>query len=338
MSNLVHHHEKTIFGMMSLPIIPSSSGGGGSSNQVQLRFLSYLLIAFVSGCVVTRTLYLLPTSSSSPSSLRLSSASSFSSSSNAVVNDDGSTMMIKFEGFNEDLIPSNTLVDVNIGTNYSPFAPLDNRHRILVDPLFEVCESNAKLSGASSSGVTAFCFAISNYTGFASFHEYNYQGKSSSLSNVAAGTNHERFEVLSKRTVLVLEAMVLFGAIRNANSRIYRLKLDMQGNDLTTLTNIQSVLHNTNDNHNGGRGSSKNGNSEDFFILHIMAECFCPKQNGLQIYQIDNACEKSSALLQNAGYETKWHECKGGMTMTDLFAFKKGVEGITDFLPVEAFN
>ena len=79
-----------------------------------------------------------------------------------------------------------------------------------MDPRFGVCDSNAKLT----SGVTAFCFAVSNCTGFATFYEYNeMSGVSSSLANAATGTSHEQLPVISKRTVLVLEAAVLFKAI-----------------------------------------------------------------------------------------------------------------------------
>ena len=236
----------------------------------------------------------------------------FSSTSQPAASSSGE-YIINFNGFNEDLIPSNSVVDVNIGTNFSPFGPLEDRHRILVDPLFEVCERNSKLT----IGVTTFCFAVSNYTGFATFNEYNeHGGVSSSLSAVAAGTNHGSFQILSKRTVLVLEATVLFTAIRRKNTQIYRLKLDMQGNDLTTLQNVQSLLRDTD------------------LVVHVMAECFCPKGNGVQIYQIDNACEKVSAVLQDAGYETKVESC-GGIAMRDVFAYKKGVA--TDFLSEESF-
>jgi hypothetical protein len=68
--------------------------------------------------------------------------------------------MIDFHWFNDDLIPSKTVLDMNIGTNYDPFGPQDDRYRILVDPLFGVCDSNAKLT----SNVTSFCFAVSDYT------------------------------------------------------------------------------------------------------------------------------------------------------------------------------
>jgi hypothetical protein len=54
--------------------------------------------------------------------------------------------------------------------------------------------------------------AVANYTGFATFNEYNPRegtGRSSSLAYVQNGTSHECFEVLSKHTVLVMEAAVL---------------------------------------------------------------------------------------------------------------------------------
>jgi len=58
---------------------------------------------------------------------------------------------------------------------------------------------------------------------------------SSSLSEVAKGTSHERFKVISKRTVLVLEARILFKAIFDRGAIIHRLKLDLQGNELKVL-------------------------------------------------------------------------------------------------------
>ena len=34
--------------------------------------------------------------------------------------------MIQFHWFNDDLIPSKTVLDMNIGTNYDPFGPQDD--------------------------------------------------------------------------------------------------------------------------------------------------------------------------------------------------------------------
>jgi hypothetical protein len=199
--------------------------------------------------------------------------------------------------FDEGLFPLHQPVDVNIGTNDSPFDTQEGRHRILVDPLFEICESNSKLTEK----VTAFCLAISNFTGFASFKEYNDRGLSSSLAQVADGTSHERFQILSQRTVLVLEARLFFGAIWERCGEIIRLKLDMQGYELTTLMNIQHLLH-------------KN------FIHNIKAECFCPIDNK-QIYRVHNDCHDLDALLQGAGYTTKF-DCTPPLDSTDIYAYK----------------
>lgn len=204
--------------------------------------------------------------------------------------------------FDHDLIPANSVVDVNIGTYLDPLISREGRHRILVDPLFYVCDSNAKLTNK----VTAFCFAVSDYTRFSTFYEYDSQGSSSSLSQVTAGTTHGRFSVKHKRTVLVLEASVLFSAIYNRNTTIQRLKMDMQGHELASISNFQGLLKKKN------------------FISHIMAECFCPK-GGKQIYQVDNSCEKIAKVLQEADYETKQGGCAGIAEWSDVVAYKKGL-------------
>jgi len=210
--------------------------------------------------------------------------------------------MVRFDEFDDKLIPSNAVVDMNIGTNYSPFGPQDDRYRILVDPLFGVCDSNAKLT----SNVTSFCFALSNFTGFATFNEYNnWSSVSSSLARVQPGTSHERFPVLSKRTVLVLEADILFTAIHRKNTQIHRLKLDLQGYELTVLRNVQTLLRDTE------------------VVVHIMAECFFPNKAGVQIYQVDNSCDKISAVLQTAGYKTRIN--KQTPEHGDVFAYKNGL-------------
>jgi len=208
--------------------------------------------------------------------------------------------MIQFHWFNDDLIPSKTVLDMNIGTNYDPFGPQDDRYRILVDPLFGVCDSNAKLT----SNVTSFCFAVSNYTGFATFNEYNRKGVSSSLAHVQSGTSHGGFDIVSKRTVLVLEATILFTAIHRKGTQIHRLKLDLQGYELSVLRNIQTMLRDTE------------------LIVHIMAECFNPNEAGLQIYEVDNSCEKISRLLEDVGYVTK---TATGAEWGDVIAYKVGV-------------
>ena len=215
--------------------------------------------------------------------------------------------------FNEDLIPENAVVDMNIGTNYDPLITMEGRHRILVDPLFYVCDSNAK----STTDVTAFCFAVSDQTThFSNFLEYNDNGLSSSLSKVSAGTSHAEFQVKSKRTVLVLEANVLFSAIDNRNTTIHRLKMDMQGWELSSLRNIIELL------------------KKPRFVAHIMAECFCEK-DGKQIYEVDNSCEKIDQLLKEADYETKVRIVGNG-EWGDVIGYKKGM-GL-DFLEGAAWE
>ena len=85
------------------------------------------------------------------------SSSRHSTSSLLAVEEEG---MIRFGGFNDELIPPNTVVDINIGTNMSPMKERNGRYRILVDPLFAVCDNNAKLT----EGVTAFCVSIYVYS------------------------------------------------------------------------------------------------------------------------------------------------------------------------------
>lgn len=152
--------------------------------------------------------------------------------------------------------------------------------------------------------------AVANFTGFATFNEYNPRegtGRSSSLAHVQPGTSHARFEVLSKRTVLVMEATVLLSAIASKNTTVHRLKLDMQGFELTVLKNIAPLL---------------SGDSN--LVVHVMAECFYPDENGLQIYTIDNSCEKIADLLTDAGYVTK-DRGSSSKDYSDVVAYKKGM-------------
>jgi hypothetical protein len=158
------------------------------------------------------------------------------------------------------------------------------RKLVLVDPLFEVCDKVSRRKG-----VYFLCIAVSNFTGLSSFREFNNRGLSSSLANVAKGTSHERFKVIRMRQVFVLEGLVLFGELLRTN-RIKRVKLDMQGFELSLLRNIRPLLK-----------------SHPF--EHIKAECFCPK-NGKQIYAVDNSCAKIDALLSGEGYVTEQERWK----------------------------
>jgi hypothetical protein len=151
--------------------------------------------------------------------------------------------------------------------------------------------------------------AVADYTGFATFNEYNPNkgiGVSSSLAHVQLGSSHGKFQVLSKRTVLVMEAAVLLSAIQRKSTKIHMLKLDMQGFELTVLKNILPLLRDSD------------------LVAHIMAECFYPNEKGLQIYTIDNSCEKIASLLQDAGYVTKDDGSDGQAEYSDVIAYKKG--------------
>jgi hypothetical protein len=53
-----------------------------------------------------------------------------------------------------------------------------------------------------------------------------------------------------------------------------------------------------------------------------MAECFNPNEAGLQIYEVDNSCEKISRLLKDVGYVTK---TVTGAEWGDVIAYKVGV-------------
>jgi hypothetical protein len=86
----------------------------------------------------------------------------------------------------------------------------------------------------------------------------------------------------------------------------------MQGFELTVLKNLQTLLS----------GDDSN------LVIHVMAECFYPDENGLQIYTIDNSCEKVAALLTDAGYVTK-DRGSSSKEYSDVVAYKKGMA--TDF-------
>jgi hypothetical protein len=58
-----------------------------------------------------------------------------------------------------------------------------------------------------------------------------------------------------------------------------------------------------------------------------MAECFNPNEAGLQIYEVDNSCEKISTLLEDVGYVTK--TSAQSAEYGDVIAYKVGVA--TDF-------
>ena len=74
---------------------------------------------------------------------------------------------------------------------------------------------------------------------------------------------------------------------------------------MTVLQNIQTILRDTK------------------LVVHVMAECFNPNETGLQIYEIDNSCEKISKLLEDVGYVTK--TAVATAEVGDVIAYKAGV-------------
>lgn len=214
-----------------------------------------------------------------------------------------------------ELLPSATVLDINIGTNIDPLKRRENRGLVLVDPLFPVCELlSTKL--AKDPEIVFFCLALSNVTGFAAFMEYSKQGVSSSLVAVAPNSSHGEFPLITRRTVLVMEGLSFFHMLLNGRERlvIECLKLDMQGFELTLLRNILPLL----------------AHHKQFEFQNIFMECNCP---GTAIYLVKNECHDMAVLLQLAGftvrdtYLTYCAQKKLVYEWTDLQAYKSPSTG-----------
>ncbi|CAE7355586.1 splA [Symbiodinium sp. CCMP2592] len=200
--------------------------------------------------------------------------------------------------------PRGQVVDVNFGTNFSPMKPTGDNFLVLVDPLPDVCD---KLSSHmhDNKHVAVLCCAVSNYTGTAQFLKYNSAGISSSLTPTTNGTSHERFAVDQKFTVKVMKAADILAAYLAKGNRVYKLKTDMQGSDMTALKNLRPIL------------------SMPDQVTHIKSECFIPDAQGRQIYQIDNNCATMKAYLEGLGYTVKMLENrKIHPDSGDVYAFK----------------
>ncbi|CAE7237269.1 splA [Symbiodinium natans] len=213
--------------------------------------------------------------------------------------------------------PSGRVVDINIGTNFSPMRAEGNNFLVLVDPLPDVCEYLRKGSH-SNTDVAVLCCAVSNYTGHATFRRYNRDGLSSSLSSTTAGTTHARFPVEDEITVVVLEAATVLRGYLARKNTLHKLKTDMQGMDLTTLRNLEPIL------------------SMPDQVPHLMSECCFPDDQGRQVYQIDNDCKAMVAYLQSLGYTTKF-EADSAMDRAgwgNVYAYKHPA---TTFLRTEAW-
>jgi len=214
--------------------------------------------------------------------------------------------------------PSNVLVDVNVGTNLSPMPVYGGHYTILVDPLPTVCNSLiAKF--ASDPGVCFLCFAVANYSGTAELKIYNgkKKGVSASLSSVSKGTSHEGFASnVVLQPVFVMRALPIISEVISKNVAIERLKLDMQGHDLSVLRDIYPIL--------AEEGLAK--------VHHIKAECFYPNSAGKQIYEVDNSCQSAVQYLQSLGYTAKLERSTD--EWGDVYAYKAPA---TDYLPESAW-
>ena len=210
-------------------------------------------------------------------------------------------------------VPSGQVVDINIGTNLSPMKSAGDNFLVLVDPLPEVCDK-LKSHLHDNKNVAVLCCAVSNYTGTAHFRRYNVGGLSSSLTPTTKGTRHERFAVTANITVKVMKAADIVGAYLAKGNRVYKLKTDMQGSDMTALENLRPIL------------------SKPDQVTHLKSECFIPNAQGKQDYQIDNNCVSMKAYVESLGYTAKLVH---GQTQGDVYAFKAPA---TDYLDLQEWE
>jgi len=197
--------------------------------------------------------------------------------------------------------PSGQVVDINIGTNLSPMKSAGNNFLVLVDPLPDVCDKLKSHVHDNTHVAVLFC-AVSNYTGTAQFLRYNVGGVSSSLTPTTKGTSHEKLAVEEKITVKVMKAADILDAYLAKGNRVYKLKTDMQGSDMTALENLRPIL------------------SKPDQVTHLKSECFIPNAQGKQNYQIDNNCVTMKAYVESLGYTAKM--IPGSAAQGDVYAFK----------------
>ena len=112
---------------------------------------------------------------------------------------------------------------------------------VLVDPLPEVCHK-LKSHLHDNKHVAVLCCAVSSYTGTAQFLRYNVGGISSSLTPTTKGTSHDKLAVVEKITVKVMKAADILDAYFAKGNRVYKLKTDMQGSDMTALQNLRPIF------------------------------------------------------------------------------------------------
>ncbi|CAE7293881.1 splA [Symbiodinium sp. KB8] len=133
-------------------------------------------------------------------------------------------------------VPSGQVMDINIGTNLSTMKSAGDNFLVLVDPLPEVCHK-LKSHLHDDKHVAVLCCAVSSYTGTAQFLRYNVGGISSSLTPTTKGTSHDKLAFDEKITVKVMKIADIMDAYSAKRNRVYKLKTDMQGSDMTALEN-----------------------------------------------------------------------------------------------------
>jgi len=129
-----------------------------------------------------------------------------------------------------EIPPEVKVLAVNIGTNYDPIKPsTDDEGVIAVDPLPWVIQT---LGGRNRT--FAVSMAVANYSGMATFYPFGPADVASSMSKLVADRTELRRGV--PQFVPVISFSDLLAAIpRNVPLRF--LKTDMQGWDLTAVTN-----------------------------------------------------------------------------------------------------
>eukprot|EP00747_Dinoflagellata_sp_TGD_P165593 gnl/TRDRNA2_/TRDRNA2_187071_c0_seq1.p1 gnl/TRDRNA2_/TRDRNA2_187071_c0~~gnl/TRDRNA2_/TRDRNA2_187071_c0_seq1.p1 ORF type:complete len:283 (-),score=27.42 gnl/TRDRNA2_/TRDRNA2_187071_c0_seq1:75-923(-) len=133
-----------------------------------------------------------------------------------------------------------TNVKINIGPNLSPIEGDAKTLVVLVDPLPSVV--NYLKSKYNSSNVLIYRAAIADYVGTASFHEYNSDGLSSSLSTPTVDTPEMKAGAAGQSIETPVHTLKQLLDAIPANLPITFLKTDMQGYDQTAIKSAEDSL------------------------------------------------------------------------------------------------
>ena len=102
----------------------------------------------------------------------------------------------------------------------------------------------------------------------------------------------------------VLEAATVLRGYLAKRNKVYKLKTDMQGYDLTTLLNLKPIL------------------SMPEQVVHLKSECMVPNAEGIQLYHVDNNCATMLDYLHSLGYTAQLQLAKHDKEFGDVYAFK----------------